>query len=237
MKPIIGITCLHDWKAEIMRQNVTYVHAVSKAGGAPVLLPSVNDSTIIDAMLVGIDGLLISGGPDLGANTFDEEPQKNLGAVSPLMDEFEIELINKAITLGIPVLGICRGVQSLNVACGGTLYQDIYAQCPEELIQHRQLAPRPFTSHSAKLTLGSKLAGLLGEEIRVNSFHHQSVKDVAPCFEVTGYAPDGIIEAIESTNQDAFIIGVQWHPEGLADAAYNHNALFNAFIAEAAKSN
>jgi len=235
MKPIIGITCLHDWKAEIMRQNDTYVNAVSKAGGAPVLLPSVNDSTIIDAMLVGIDGLLISGGPDLGASTFEEEPHKDLGGVSPLMDDFEIEIINKAINLGIPILGICRGVQSLNVACGGTLYQDIYAQCTGNLIQHRQLAPRAYTCHSAKLITGSLLANLLGEEIRVNSFHHQAIKDVAPGFDIVGVAPDGIIEAIESKDKDSFIVGVQWHPEGMWNSAYNYDALFNAFISKATK--
>lgn len=234
MKPMIGITCLYDWKNEVMRQNHTYVNAVHKAGGIPVLLPSVNDEEVIQGMLDGIDGLLVSGGPDVGAHFFGEEPHKDLGGVSPLMDEFEIELIRRAAAQNVPILGICRGEQVLNIALGGTLYQDIYSQF-DTTIQHRQQAPRQYAAHSVKIEEDSKLAELLGTEIRVNSYHHQAVKEVAPGLKVVAYAPDRIIEAIESENKEEFIIGVQWHPEGMWNSSYNYDNLFNEFIKESTK--
>ncbi|WP_207729289.1 gamma-glutamyl-gamma-aminobutyrate hydrolase family protein [Clostridium sp. 'deep sea'] len=234
MKPMIGITCFYDWKNEVMRQNQTYVNAVHKAGGIPVLLPSVNDEEVIQGMLDGIDGLLVSGGPDVGAHLFGEEPHKDLGGISPLMDEFEIELIRRAAAQNVPILGICRGEQVLNIALGGTLYQDIYSQL-DTTIQHRQQAPRQYAAHSVKIEEDSKLAELLGTEIRVNSYHHQAVKDVAPGLKVVAYAPDRIIEAIESKNKEEFIIGVQWHPEGMWNSSYNYDNLFNEFIKESTK--
>lgn len=234
MKPIIGITCLFDWKEDIMRQNHTYIRSVLKAGGVPVLLPSVNDTDVIADMVKSVDGILVSGGPDVGAHFFDEEPHRFLGRISPLMDQFEIELIQLAKANGVPLLGICRGEQVLNIALGGNLYQDIYSQCPG-CLQHRQDAPREYTAHTVKLASDSRLAKWLGTDIRVNTFHHQSVKDVASGMRVVGYAPDGIIEAIESEDNNEFIIGVQWHPEGMWNSTYNYDNLFTAFIEAARK--
>ena len=229
MKPIIGITCLYDWKNEVMRQYQNYVNVVQKAGGIPILLPAVDDKEVIRGMVAGIDGLLVAGGPDVGANCYGEEPHQHIGGVSPLMDVFEIQLVNAANDLGIPVLGICRGQQILNVVLGGTLYQDIYSQ-RDNCIQHRQQAPRPYLAHSIKIEKNSRLAEILGTELRVNTFHHQAVKDIAPGLKVVAYAPDGIIEAIESEDKDRFFIGVQWHPEGMWDSEYNYDSLFEAFI-------
>jgi len=211
-----------------MRQNDTYIRAIEKSGGVPIMLPVTDREEVIERFLEIIDGLVISGGPDIGANFFNEEPHKDVGAISPLMDEFELSITRKAIKLNKPVFGICRGLQLLNVAMGGTLYQDIYSQY-ETNIQHRQNAPRPFTAHSIEIKKGSLLYNLYGEKLRVNTFHHQALKEVATGLKVVAYAPDGIIEAVEGTG-DSFLVGVQWHPEGMWDSKYNYDELFNEFI-------
>jgi putative glutamine amidotransferase len=228
MRPIIGITGLHDWKDSVIRQNETYVRAVEKAGGAPVLLPPTKDSNSIDSFLNVIDGLIISGGPDMGAHYFNEEPHKDMGQISPLMDEFEEELFNKALEKNIPILGICRGLQVINVFLGGTLYQDIYDQTDTK-IQHRQKAPREFTAHSIEIIEDSFLYELFGDRLRVNTFHHQAIKDLGQGMEAVAYAPDGLIEAIESKDYK-FLIAVQWHPEGMWNSEYNYDKLFDELV-------
>jgi putative glutamine amidotransferase len=228
MKPIIGVTTYHDWKEEKIRQNETYIRAIEKSGGVPIMLPVTDKEEVIDRFLETIDGLVISGGPDIGANFFNEEPHKDVGAISPLMDEFELSITRKAIKQKMPVFGICRGLQLLNVAMGGNLYQDIYSQYETD-IQHRQIAPRPFTAHSIEIKKGSLLYNLYGKKLRVNTFHHQALKDVADGLKVVATAPDGIIEAVEGTN-DNFLVGVQWHPEGMWNSEYNYDELFDAFI-------
>lgn len=230
MRPIIGVTCYHDWQNQWMRQNDTYIRAVEKSGGSPILLPATDNEEVINSYLETIDGLIISGGPDIGANYFNEEPHKDIQGISPLMDVFEMSLVTKAIELEVPIFGICRGLQLLNVAMGGDLYQDIYSQYDTE-IQHRQKAPRTFLAHSIKIEKNSLLYDHFGASLRVNTFHHQALKNVAKGLKVTAYAPDGIIEAVEGTG-DGFILGVQWHPEGMWNSEYNYDALFNAFIAQ-----
>lgn len=227
---IIGITCLHDYKNAIMRQNETYIQAVKKAGGVPVLLPCVSEIEQIRAMVDSIDGLLVAGGPDVSPLCFGEEPCPGLGTVTPLMDEFELPLIREAIAARKPVLGICRGMQSLNVALGGTLYQDISSQL-KDVLQHRQNAPRDYTAHTVALTAGSQIARIFGTtELRVNTFHHQAVKQVATDLIATAHAPDGIIEAIEIRDSHQFVIGVQWHPECMWNSKYNYDQLFASFV-------
>ncbi len=234
-KPIIGITSMVLWKEERQVQNETYIQAVRQAGGVPVLLPAVDCDDVIDAHIGLLDGLLVSGGPDVDPRAFGEEPVPELGGVNPQMDAYELKLLNKMLKMDKPILGICRGEQVLNIAAGGTVHQDIYRSV-KGCLKHRQEAPRWFQAHSVRLTEGSKLEQLFGgREISVNTFHHQAVAKVAPGFTATAYAPDGIIEAIES-NTHRFVVGVQWHPEGMWNAQQNYSALFDAFIKASAEN-
>ena len=229
MKPIIGITCYHDHSAGVHRQNDTYINAINKAGGIPILLPCLKSEADILQHLSIIDGLIVSGGPDADPIYFGEEPHPALGNIHPTMDAYEIPLIQEALKRNMPLLGICRGEQMLNIAAGGTLIQDIPASVKSPL-KHRQDAPRHYMTHSAIVVEGTKLAQILGAgTLRVNSFHHQSVRDVPSGFVISASAPDGIIEAIESV-EHAFALGLQWHPEGMWNVEENYDALFNAFV-------
>ena len=198
--------------------NSTYVNAVRKAGGVPLVIPMTTDEKEIDAILNVIDALIMTGGEDISPlEYFGEEPHPNLGEVVPARDAFDILLIRKAVAKGIPVLGICRGVQALNVAFGGTLYQDIPTQVPTYSIQHSQDAPGSLGTHTAIIDKNSALYKQIGkEQIAVNSFHHQAVKDVAPGFKATAKSKDGVIEAIEMVKNPK-VWGVQFHPEHLVN--------------------
>lgn len=213
-KPVIGVSSFVE--SGSVRAGTTYINSVRRAGGLPVVIPLTKSEEEIDAYLNQIDGIVLIGGEDISPLYFGAEPSPYLGEVVPDRDEYEIILIRKAVAKGIPLLGICRGVQVLNVAMGGTLIQDIPSEI-ENPIQHRQNGPRNYGSHTIKIEKGSLMAQLLGEnDIAVNSFHHQAVKDVAPGYKVTATAKDGIIEAIES--QDGKSFGVQFHPEGFVSA-------------------
>lgn len=228
-QPIIGITCLVAWKDERQQQNETYIQAVLKAGGVPVLLPAVSSDAVIMEHAQLVDGLIVSGGPDMDPKYFGEQPVPELGAVNPAMDASESVLIRRILELDKPLLGICRGEQALNVIAGGTLHQDLRRALPD-VLKHGQEQPRWFPSHSVRLVQGSLLANILQvEELQVNSFHHQAVARVAPGFVATAHAQDGVIEAIESQNH-RFVIGVQWHPEGMWNQVNNYDPLFAAFV-------
>lgn len=194
--------------------NSTYINAIRKAGGVPLVIPMTTDDAQIDAVLNVIDALVMTGGEDVAPlKYFGEEPHPNLGTVVPHRDAYDIKLIRKAVEKGIPVLGICRGEQILNVAFGGTLYQDIPTQLPTYSIQHSQKAPGSVGSHTITIDKNSALYKQLGvEKAVVNSFHHQAVKDVAPGFKATAYSKDGVVEAIEMIKNPK-VMGVQFHPE------------------------
>lgn len=206
------------------------------AGGIPILLPALENTAQIDRLVEMVDGLLLPGGYDLDPITFGEEPLPGLGTVDPVRDELELAAAKKAMECGIPVLGICRGLQLLNVAAGGSLYQDLPSQVKGSLLQHQQTAPRWFPSHEVTITSGSTLGRLFGgvEHLRVNSSHHQAIKDVAPDFVVTARAKDGIVEAVESRIH-SFAVGVQWHPEVMWETAPEQAVIFQGFI-EAARA-
>jgi len=232
MKPIIGITCFYDYGNVRQHQNDTYINAVVKAGGIPVLLPCLKSISDILQHLDVVQGLIISGGPDADPVFFGEEPHPALGNVNPAMDSYELPVIQEALKRNMPLLGICRGEQMLSIATGGTLIQDI-ASVKSNCLKHRQDAPREYRTHSVTVAPGSKLAQILGAgEIKVNTFHHQAVKDVPKGFRVSAIAPDGIIEAIES-EQHCFALGVQWHPECMWNVDNNYDPLFNALIGAA----
>ncbi|MBE1554184.1 gamma-glutamyl-gamma-aminobutyrate hydrolase family protein [Sporosarcina limicola] len=214
MKPVIGITTDVDRENRHELPNA-YIQAVIHAGGLPLIIPIGIEEDAIQ-MLGIIDGLLLSGGNDINPMLFDEEPHVHLGEVSPGRDSCELELARQMLQLDKPILGICRGLQILNVAGGGSLYQDIYNQLDGPILQHSQKAPRAHLSHFVQLEKGSILESIAGsEQLKVNSFHHQAVKDVPTKFKVTGVANDGVIEAVEGTGKQ-FVLGVQWHPEQLA---------------------
>ena len=170
-----------------------------------------------------VDGILLSGGGDIDPLLFGEEPLRQNGEISPLRDSFELTLCRAALESGLPLFGICRGMQVMNIAAGGTIYQDIPAQTGSTL-KHSQQAPRPHGTHSVLPLENSLLAALWGKNrVAVNSFHHQAVAQLGEGFSAAAHSPDGIIEAVE--REDApFVLGVQWHPEYLD----RHRGIFNA---------
>ncbi|AMQ05571.1 gamma-glutamyl-gamma-aminobutyrate hydrolase family protein [Sporosarcina sp. FSL K6-1540] len=233
MKPVIGITTDVQQDGENILKN-TYVQAVIRAGGLPMIVP-VGLEQDVEQLIEMFDGLLLSGGNDINPMLFNEEPHEYLGVVSPSRDSSELELARRMLKTGKPILGICRGLQVLNVAVGGTLYQDLYKQNDSPILQHIQKAPNTHCSHYVQLDKGSLLESIAGSErIQVNSYHHQSLKEVPSDFKVTAVASDGIVEAIESTDEQ-FVLGVQWHPEALSAAGDAVSLrIFERFISECA---
>lgn len=213
-----------------------YVEAVRGAGGVPWIVPPFSLSGKAPESsdyLDGLDGLLLSGGVDLDPARFGEEPLPGLGSVSPERDELELALTRRALKKDIPILAICRGVQVLNVAAGGSLYQDIESQVGGAL-GHRQKAPRWHPTHTVSLSRDARLAEILGSSrIGVNSLHHQAVRELGNGMVVAGRAPDGIVEAIECP-EAGFVVGVQWHPENMVSTSLPMQNLFEAFV-EAAR--
>lgn len=231
MKPRIGITCARDAASpERYALSSAYVEAVRRAGGLPLLLPALGavDGAEWERAL---DGLLLSGGGDVDPELYGEEPRVENGRIDPEADAFEIALCRAFLERAKPVLGVCRGAQLLNVAAGGDLYQDLFRQAKTRL-QHVQRAPRWHGTHRVQIAPGSLLAAVAGAgSLRVNSFHHQAIRRVAPGFVASAHASDGVVEAVERPGHP-FTLGVQWHPEHLRDAAAA--ALFGAFVAAAA---
>jgi putative glutamine amidotransferase len=228
LKPLIGITGNHDDDNGAVLLKDYYVKAIRNAGGIPLVLPPSYEEDLIKDYIAILSGVLLSGGGDLDPAWWGENPMKGLGRISPLRDYFEIQLTQLALHKGLPVLGICRGCQVMNVARGGSLIQDLPGG-----LEHNQNAPRDVPFHGIVIAAGSNLASILKRErIRVNSFHHQAVKQPGQGLIITACSLDGIIEAVEDPRQ-AFFIGVQWHPECLQDEASFQ--LFNAFVASAQK--
>lgn len=229
MKPIIGITCGHQWEGiERYYVNQAYVTSILQAGGIPVLIPYMN-VTLLAQMLKQVQGILIPGGIDIDANLFSHDIHPQCGKIDPMWDELDITVIRIALARNLPLLGICRGCQILNVACGGSLIQDIPSQTQSQ-INHRPEAPKWYATHEISIQPDSKLSQILHTtNTRVNSFHHQAVLQVAPGFQVTAVANDGIIEAIESVEHD-YVIGVQWHPELMLDYYPEFKNLFSELI-------
>jgi putative glutamine amidotransferase len=234
-RPLIGITCgtrsVGERPAEY-RQNQAYVRAVDAAGGAPLLIPPVGNVQSARTLFDHLDGLILPGGTDVQPSAYGAEPHEKLGTVDPALDETEIALAHWALETDKPLLGICRGQQTLNVAAGGTLCQDIPSELPDALA-HR-VEPRTALAHSISATPGSRLAQIFGTtSFKVNSLHHQAVDRVASGFEVTALAPDGIIEGLEHPGR-RFALSVQFHPEELASFHEPSRRLFAAFVKAAA---
>lgn len=239
-KPIIGITCntqLVDGAIQpgIARTfvNSPYINSVVLAGGIPILLPPVTSKEVISAQIAAIDGLILSGGPDINPLLYKEEPLLHIGTVNHARDEYELSLLAAAEQQQKPTLGICRGIQMLNVFYGGTLYQDL-SEIEGCTIKHMQSGSR-FDAlwHSVEITSASSLSQILGKtDIVVNSYHHQALKTVAPGFSISARAKDNVIEAIERQSGH-FVLGVQWHPELLTEKYKETLPLFQALIKHA----
>lgn len=234
-KPIIGITANTMLERDgvfcgMKRDyaNKDYVGAVESAGGVPIILPCINDEGVIKTQLELLDGILFTGGGDLSPLTYGEEPIQNLGYIDIELDEFNMKAVISAYEMNIPILGICRGMQLINVAFGGTLYQDLGSN-KEFYIKHTQNAMRGVPTHTVYLEDNTILNKLIGSTTTVNSFHHQCIKEIAPEFIISAKAPDGVVEGIEKKD-DGKIIAVQWHPEGMYKESQSMANLFRYFV-------
>ncbi len=202
-----------------------YLEAVRTAGGMPVILTPVA-GIAIDPLLERLDGMCLSGGPDIHPSAYGAEPHPALGPTEPELDLFELALARRAVRRGTPVLAICRGVQTLNVALGGTLHQHL----PDITdLNHRQGEPGGRTTHDVILASDSRLSGLVGQErLAVNSYHHQAPHVIGAGLRAVGQADDGTVEALEGPGQE-FLFGVQWHAETLVDRPEQF-ALFEGLV-------
>jgi putative glutamine amidotransferase len=246
-RPLIGVTTSEIRRTESMEPipqaepparfemalGLPYLRGLEAAGGLPVVMPPLAEDAI-ESLLDRFDGICLSGGPDLDPDGYGAEPHPALGATEPELDRFELAVARRADAREMPILAICRGTQALNVLRGGILHQHLPEISTE--ISHRQQAPGEETSHPVAIETGSKLAAALGgdgievgDELDVNSFHHQAIDRLGEGLRGSARAPDGTIEAVEDPSRP-FLIGVQWHAETLVHRPYEA-ALFRHFVA------
>jgi len=232
-KPWIGIPTRYHEKSDYIGQIRHYLDAVLWAGGLPLLIPSTTDPEVTREYLEQVQGVLLPGSPnDIDPRKYGEEPHVKLGKLQPEREATDFAILDLAEQNDMPVLGICFGVQSINVHRGGSLVQDIPSVVPTPLV-HDEDDPNPPARHPVRLTQGSLIARLTGRsEMEVNSYHHQAVQRPGKDLRVVAVSPDGVIEAVEDT-AGRFIVGVQWHPErGWRDDPASQ-ALFAALIEQA----
>ncbi len=226
-RPRIGLTLDADEARRRYELRSSYVDAVLAAGGLPILLPHAAEAAA--AYLALLDGLVVTGGAfDVPPELYGEPRRKQCGPLKPERTAFEKDLLEAALAARMPVLGVCGGMQLMNVVRGGTLYQDLAADAG--LSGHEQRAPKDVPSHEAAIVPGTHLAALVGAEtVRVNSTHHQAVKDPGAGVLVSARAPDGVVEAVELPDLP-FAIGVQWHPEAAARHDPRHAAIYRGLV-------
>lgn len=232
MKPIIGITSSNtkNQYTQIVSLNQEYVQAIQLAGGIPIILPSVENLEDAIQCISHVDGILFSGGGDIAPYVYGAEPSKWINEMDYKRDVAELFLFEASYSSNLPILGICRGMQLINVACGGTLFQDLHQETDTTLGHSPSSVPRNQLFHSVQIKEGSFLEQIMGgTEVLVNSHHHQSLDAVSKNFEVVANAKDGIIEAIWDREKD-FVVGVQWHPEMLVSSYPNFLKIFRSFI-------
>lgn len=228
-KSVIGIVPLIDYARDSYWMLPGYMDGIVQAGGLPVMLPLTGDRGLIGQMAEDCDGFLFTGGQDVSPELYGEARLPPCGECSPERDGMELALLDCALALDKPVLGICRGIQFLNAALGGTLYQDIPAQLSTEL-EHRQTPPYDRPIHTVAVETGTPLAALLGrEELWVNSCHHQAVKNLSPRLRSMARAADGLVEGV-FLPEKRFVWGVQWHPEFLYRTDEASRRILRAFV-------
>lgn len=236
-KPIIGISgsmiideggMFPGYKRSYV--NNDYVRSVIEAGGIPFIIPMNNDEEVIENQLDLVDGLILSGGHDVNPLLFNEEPHQKLGGIYPERDDFDFKVVKKAMNKNMPIIGICRGHQVINVANGGSLYQDL-SLIEGCYIKHNQGSLPSQATHTVTVEKDSVLGGILGEKTYSNSFHHLAVKDVADGFRIVALAEDGVVEAIER-EEKPLVMGIQWHPEMMSGVDKGMMDIFKYFINE-----
>ena len=235
-KPRIAVACNMDTPGPRTICGVIsrYMEALLAAGGAPFIVPMTSDKGLLNEYLDVADGVFVPGGIDVCPNLYGESPDPNLGRTDVELDEFQLSLIRLAHERFMPICGVCRGVQVMNVAFGGTLVQHV-GNIPGA-ISHRQQntdGDRPY--HKLRAEENSFIAEVFGVDFGVNSFHHQAAKAVAPGFRITSHAPDGIIESLERIDNEHWEVGVQWHPERMIYKETENLELFKRFVTECRK--
>ena len=234
--PVIGISGRFENTQDLQSVPIfslarTYIRAVTQSGGAPFIIPPHTPEDRLRAIFERIDGLLISGGGDIAPKFYRDVDSGLLWRVDENRDETELYLARWAMSTGLPVLGICRGIQLLNVAAGGTLVQDINTMVGTDITHsHVDGSSMSRISHTVEIETDNRLAGIFGAgELAVNSAHHQAVKGLGEELIITARAPDGIIEGIEAS-EHPFYLGVQWHPEALVEEHPEMRELFRALV-------
>lgn len=229
-KPVIGVVTSYQGvfrKGDANSLRRTYTDKIAEAGGISLLIPARPlAKEDITSILSRVDGVLLAGGVDVHPKFYGEEPQKDLGYVDLVRDDFEIAMVKRCLELDMPIFGVCRGMQVLNVAMGGTLYQDL-DKGVEEHVQHMQLAADGSGIHTVHVQQGSFLRPIYGEKAFVNSFHHQALHDLADMLEPIAWSRDRLIEAVVHTERP-HVFAVQWHPEIPEDE--ESRGLFRYFI-------
>ncbi|HYO87561.1 MAG TPA: gamma-glutamyl-gamma-aminobutyrate hydrolase family protein [Candidatus Limnocylindrales bacterium] len=235
MKPLIGIPTFHDRSAadkmpERYGMSRPYIIALEAAGAAPVLLPLALGEDTLMSIFERLDGLFLAGGGDVNPSRYGVTAHEKTHDIDDLRDFTELRMAQWALDRDLPLLGVCRGIQTMNVAAGGTLLQDVIDLVPQAIRhQYAPEKPRSFVAHDLMTISDTRLAAILGPKARVNSFHHQAVERPGAGFVVSALAPDGVIEALEGRGQ-RFTIGVQWHPEGLIESDPSMLRLFQTFV-------
>lgn len=243
MVPVIGITSFdeHKNRSAYVSININYPYSVSAAGGLPFILPGPSGlqsnggelAALAEAYTASLDGLVLSGGGDVCPYLYGEQASRGIARMDSDRDRWELALFAAASERGLPILGICRGCQLVNVALGGTLWQDLPSQVPDSA-GHSFDVPMDEPAHFVDLVPGTKLSRMFdSDRILTNSFHHQAVKDLAPGLVVSARSSDGIIEALEATDPDRFLVAVQFHPEGLTKRFPEFLGPFRALMAAA----
>ena len=228
-KPVIAVTPMYDPEEERYVLKAAYMQMLEGLGALPVIMPLTTDETVLERFLDLCDGLVLSGGADIDPARYGQIDEGLCGGISPLRDEVEISLCRRAVERDMPVLGICRGHQILNVALGGTMYQDLKVQ---QGTTFEHMVPNPVGGmvHEVAIVPGSPLAALQGAEtMMVNSRHHQAVRDVAPGLVVQATSPDSVIESVYLPGK-RFVWGVQWHPESIWDISEENRRIAEEFL-------
>lgn len=215
--------------------------SIFRAGGVPLPLPDLKDELGARAVIAQVHGLVLAGGADVSPQSYGEEPLQPSWAGDPVRDAYETRLVHEAIRQRLPVLGLCRGIQLVNVALGGTLWQDLATQREHSLV-HRDWHRYDELGHAARVDADSWIGRVYGgtTTLEVNSIHHQGLREVAACLRETAWAPDGVVEAVERIDDERWVVGVQWHPEwlepehlvegGIAQGRADGSLIFDAFV-------
>lgn len=231
-KPVIGLTPLYDADKDSYWMLPGYMKGLQEAGAVPVMLPLTDDPQCLDRFFTFCDGFLLTGGQDVSPVCYGALPIDELGETCLLRDRMDSCVLHGAVERDLAVLGICRGIQAMNVAFGGTLWQDLPKQCPSDVC-HRMQPPYDGEAHPVRLIPGTPLQTLLhSDSIGVNSCHHQAIRRLSPFFSSMATAPDGLVEAIFMPGR-RFVWGVQWHPEFSYRKSRESRQIFSAFVSAA----